>query len=111
MEPLRVGDVVRSTQPMNGSREVAVSVQIGVGWQGKVQFIDDGGALIEFKDFWDGRQFLLRIRATEFERFAVQSHCDGNFASCESLPSEPPHRNDNLTPDELNIKLEEVGGF
>ena len=111
MEPLRVGDVVRSTQPMNGSHEVAVSVQIGVGWEGKVQFIDDGGALIAFKDSWDGRQFMLCIRATDFERFAVQSHCDGNVASCGSLPSEPPHCHDSLTPDELNTKLEEVGGF
>ena len=87
MEPLRVGDVVRSTQPMNGSHEVAVSVQIGVGWEGKVQFVDDGGALIEFKDFGDGRQFMLRIRATEFERFAVQSHCVAILQAARVCPA------------------------
>ena len=58
-----------------------------------------------------GRTLQLWIRAIDFERIAVQSRCDANFASCECLPSEPPHCNDSLTADELNTKLEAVGGF
>ena len=109
MGALRAGDIVASTETVTSAG--AFSVQVDVGWEGKVQIVHDDDAFIAFQCPPQGRTLKLWIRAFDLGKFVVQPSCDADFASCENLPGDIPSGNETCTAEALNTTLEEVGGF
>ena len=72
---------------------------INIGWEGTVDFVDVNNALVEFdvkySDVEDG-PLRVWIHHTDFDKFRVKEEGQSDVRG---------------TPDDLNAKLEVVGGF
>ena len=72
---------------------------IGIGWEGMVDFVDVRSALVEFdvkhSDVEDG-PLRVWIHHTDFDKFRVKEEEQNDVRE---------------TPDDLNARLEAVGGF
>ena len=104
-----VGDTIECTRATNSAG--AFSVPLEVGWRGKVQNLTDFDAFIEFQNPSHQRTIALWVRESEFSKFVMQNSSKDEDEEGESELGEPPFHKRQCTADELNLKLEAVGGF
>ena len=87
MAPLRVGTKIVTVAPLRSEGEF--KVEVGSGYEGRVEILDVNDALIAFEI--RSKTIKLWIRAVDFDKFAVQD-AEGTL-------------------DDLNEKVEAAGGF
>ena len=108
MGPFGVDDVIECTHATSSGM---CSVPIEVGWQGNVQSVNDYGAFVVFQVTSEKRTIELWIRASDFGKFVTKTGSTSMGEESENEADEFPSDIRQYTAEELNARLEAVGGF
>ena len=81
------------------------------GWQGNVQSVNDYGAFVVFQDTSEKRTIKLWVRASDFDKFVMKTGSTSMGEESENEADEFSSDIRQCTAEELNTRLEAVGGF
>ena len=108
MGPFGVDDAIECTHATSSGM---CSVPIEVGWQGNVQSLTDYGAFVVFQDTSEKRTIKLWVRASDFDKFVMKTSFTSTGEERENEADEFPSCLRQCIAEELNTRLEAVGGF